>query len=374
MEQPSILFILVAFIVVLGPLVFFHELGHYGMARVFGVKCDVFSIGFGREILGWTDKRGMRWKVGWLPMGGYVRFAGDADAASRPNPSAVNPADPALFANKPVWQRFLVVLAGPVANFILAIAIFAAFFASVGMMQPPENVVGSVQQESGAAAAGLEEGDRILSVAGKTTDDFDAITRTVILRPGETVPLVLERDGSRRTVAVTIGEVQQEDVYGETHRIGRLGIGQTLGERRTLWPLEAIGEGVTRTIAMLDWIVDGLGRILFGNLSVKEIGGPIKMAQVTGQQAQLGWEAAVGFAALLSINLGFINLLPVPMLDGGHLLFYAIEAIRRKPVSDRAQEWAFRGGMALIAMLVLFTTLNDLSSIGVGERIGRLMG
>ena len=370
-EQPSIFFILIAFVVVLGPLVFFHELGHYGVARLFKVKCDVFSIGFGKEIFGWTDKRGMRWKVAMLPVGGYVKFAGDADATSRPGE---DDGDPTHFQNKPVWQRFLVVLAGPMANFLLAIAIFAAFFMAYGQPVESDQQFGTVVEGSTAEQIGIEPGDRILSIAGRATPDIDAIMRTVILRPGEEVAVRFERDGQIVERTGRIAAEQTEDRYGQVHTIGRIGLSAPIPDRERLGPFEAIGAGAARMWQMLDWIVDGLGRILFGNLSVKEIGGPIKMAQITGQQAQLGWESAVGFAALLSINLGFINLLPVPMLDGGHLLFYAIEAVRRRPVSLEVQEWAFRGGLALLGALILFTTLNDLSSVGVVDRIQRLIG
>ncbi|MCJ8189808.1 RIP metalloprotease RseP [Sphingomicrobium aestuariivivum] len=371
LEQPSLLFIILAFIAVLGPLVFFHELGHYGVARLFGIKSEAFSIGFGREILGWNDKRGTRWKIGWMPLGGYVRFAGDADAASRPEKGD---SDPDHFQNRPVWQRFLVVLAGPMANFLLAILIFAAFFMTIGTLRAPEAVVGGVQPGSPAAEIGLEEGDRILSVDGRETEDFNAITRIVLLRPGAEVPIRIERDGAVQELEVALAESVETDAYGQEHRIGRLGISQELGERETMGPLTALAAAVGRVWMILDWMVDGLAQIIFGTLSVDQLGGPVKMAQVSGQQAALGWEAAVGLAALISINLGFINLLPIPMLDGGHLLFYTIEAIRRRPVSEAAQEWAFRGGLALLAMFFLFVTLNDLASIGLVERIGRLIG
>ncbi|WP_322597074.1 RIP metalloprotease RseP [Sphingomicrobium arenosum] len=371
MEQPSLLFILVAFIAVLGPLVFFHELGHYGMARLFGIKAETFSIGFGREIFGWNDKRGTRWKVGWMPLGGYVKFAGDADVASRPEKGDL---DPDHFQNRPVGQRFLVVLAGPMANFLLAILIFAGFFLAIGTLKAPDAVIGGVEPDTPAAMAGLKVGDRILSIDGRDTEDFDAITRTVILRPGAKVPIKIERDGVVSVKQVTLAAHVEQDAYGQEHEIGRLGITQRFGERETMGPIEAFAAGTKRVWVLLGWMIDGLGQIIFGTLSVDQLGGPIKMAQVSGQQAALGWEAAIGLAALLSINLGFINLLPIPMLDGGHLMFYAIEAIRRRPVGDAAQEWAFRGGLALLAAFFLFVTLNDLQSIGLVERIGRLIG
>ncbi|MCM8556754.1 RIP metalloprotease RseP [Sphingomicrobium sediminis] len=368
-EQPSIPFIIFAFIAVLGPLVFFHELGHYGVARLFGIKSEAFSIGFGKEVLGWTDKRGTRWKVGWLPLGGYVRFAGDMDVSSRPAPEDQ---DPDHFQNRPVWQRFLVVLAGPMANFLLAIVIFAGFFLAVGDFQSTSRI-GTVEEGSAAAEAGLLPGDEITSIAGRDVETFDDIMRTVVIRPGEDVTIVFERDGETRTTQAEIDNYTETDRFGEEHRIGRLGVGGSM-QRVAIGPLAAIGKATSETWKLLNWIVDGIGRILFGNLSIEEMGGPIKMAQISGQQLQAGWFTFITFAALLSINLGFINLLPIPMLDGGHLLFYTIEAIRRKPVGEMAQEWAFRAGLVFLGGLMIFLTINDSRSIGLFERLGSLIG
>ena len=374
-DQPPLWFILIAFLLAIGPLVFFHELGHYWVARWFGVGAEQFSIGFGHEITGWTDKRGTRWKVGWLPLGGYVRFVGDMNPASQPDTSTE--VAPELrdisFHAKPWWQRFLIVLAGPVANFILAIAIFAAFFAVFGMPRTPA-LVGQVQPGSVAASIDLQPGDRIESIAGQEVGSFEDMRRVVSLRPGERVAIAYERGGQRHEVDARLGEQEVTDEFGQKFRIGLLGV---LGGERVLEDvpvLRIIPEATNYTFALTRSMIDGLVQIVTGRRSTKDLGGPLKMAQIAGQQASLGAFAFIQLIALFSINLGFINLLPVPMLDGGHLVFYAAEGIRRRPVSERAQDWAFRGGLALLLALLLFTTVNDLASFGLFERLGRLIG
>ena len=374
-DQPPLWFILIAFLLAIGPLVFFHELGHYWVARMFGVGAEQFSIGFGREIFGWTDKRGTRWKVGWLPLGGYVRFIGDMNPASQPDTTTeVSPELRGIsFHHKPWWQRFLIVLAGPVANFLLAIAIFAAFFAVFGMPRTPA-LVGQVQPGSVAAFIDLQPGDRIESIAGQDVESFEDMRRVVSLRPGERVTIVFERAGSRKEIEARLGEHVVTDEFGQKFRIGLLGV---LGGERVLEDvpvLRIIPEATTYTFALTRSMIDGLVQIVTGRRSTKDLGGPLKMAQIAGQQASLGAFAFFQLIALFSINLGFINLLPVPMLDGGHLVFYVAEGIRRRPVSERAQDWAFRSGLALLLALLLFTTVNDLASFGLFERLGRLIG
>ena len=374
LPQPPLWLILVAFICALGPLVFIHELGHYLVARWFKIRAEVFSIGFGREIFGWTDKLGTRWKVGWLPLGGYVKFVGDMNPASTPaDEEGIAPEDRAhAFQLRPVWQRFLVVLAGPVANFLTAIAIFAAFFMILGA--PQTNVVGQVQPGSGAARAGLAPGDRILSVANRSTANFDDIRSVVMLRPDRTVLVRFERGGEERTVPVTLGKDVITDPFGKSFERGLLGVFPSTTALRRLGPVEALPEAAAYTWRITVAMADGLGQIIAGERGTEDVGGPIKIAQIAGQQASLGWLPFVQLVALFSINLGFINLLPVPMLDGGHLAFYTVEAVRRRPLSPRATEWAFRGGLALILALVLFTTVNDLGSVGLVDRLHRLIG
>jgi regulator of sigma E protease len=370
--QPPIWFMVVAFLCALGPLIFFHELGHYWVARWFGVGAESFSIGFGREIGGWTDKRGTRWKIGWLPLGGYVRFVGDADAASRP-PGEERAEDPASFHGRPWWQRFLIVLAGPMANFLLAIVILSAFFMTYKAASTPPVVAGIVKG-SAAESVGLMPGDRIVEVAGQSVDTFEDIIGIVLIRPDAEVTLKYERAGKVRQADVRIGSDVRTDPFGQKAKVGLLGIGKPPTELRSLGPGAAVVAATDATFQTTRMIVVVVGQIITGNRSVKELGGPLKIAQAAGQQATLGLTDFIYLVALLSINLGFINLLPIPMLDGGHLLFYAAEGVSRRPVSERTQDWAFRGGLALLFALLIFTTVNDLDSFGLFERLGRLIG
>ena len=375
LDQPPLWFILIAFICAIGPLVFIHELGHYLVARWFGVGAEVFSIGFGREIAAWTDKRGTRWKVGWLPLGGYVRFVGDMNPASAPAADEDLPEEERSrsFHHKPVWQRFLIVLAGPAANFLLAILIFAAFFATLGMPRPP-NVIGQVQPGSVAERSGIQPGDRVDAIAGQEVSRFEDIQRIVAMRPGERVTIEIVRDGRELPLTVTLGVREQQDEFGQTFRLGLLGVMQGARVMERPGAHELIPEAARYTLALTRSMIDGVVQIVTGRRSTKDLGGPLKIAQIAGQQASLGAFEFIQLLALFSINLGFINLLPVPMLDGGHLVFYAVEAARRRPVSARAQEWAFRGGLALLLALLVFTTINDLDSFGLWDRLGRLIG
>jgi regulator of sigma E protease len=375
LAQPPLWFIIIAFLCAIGPLVLFHELGHYWVARWFGVGAEQFSIGFGREIAGWTDKRGTRWKIGWLPLGGYVRFIGDMNPTSQPGDAATVPPELAekSFHLRPWWQRFLVVLAGPVANFILAIAIFAAFFAAFGEPKTSSRV-SEVVPGGPAATAGILPGDRILSVANRETETFEDVYQAVTLRPGERVAIIVERNGERLNLNAQIGTRLEKDRFGQQFKVGRLEI---LGSERQYVPPSAINlipAATGYTFKITQWMIDGLWQILSGRRSVKDLGGPLKMAQIAGQQASLGPFEFIQLIALFSINLGFINLLPVPVLDGGHLVFYLAEAVRRRPVSERAQEWAFRSGLALLLALLIMVTVNDLASFGLFERLGRLIG
>jgi regulator of sigma E protease len=374
LPQPPLWLVLIAFVCALGPLVFFHEFGHYFVARLFGIPAETFSIGFGRELFGWTDRQGTRWKLAWLPLGGYVKFVGDMTPAS--NPADLESIPPELreraFQCRPVWQRFLVVLAGPAANFILAIAIFAAFFMTLGA--PRTNIVGAIVPDTPAAAAGLRPGDKILSVAGRGTPAFDDIRSIVMLRPNETVPIVFERGGAAHSIQVHLKSDTEADPFGEKFNRGLLGVYPTTGVLERLPVYQAVAEATRYTLSITRSMIDGLAQIVTGKRGTEDVGGPIKIAQIAGQQAALGALPFVQLLALFSINLGFINLLPVPMLDGGHLAFYAVEGIRRRPVSARALDWAFRGGLAVILALVVFTTINDLGSLGLWDRLQRLIG
>lgn len=375
LAQPPLWFILIAFICAIGPLVFIHEFGHYLVAKLFGVGAEVFSIGFGREIVGWTDRSGTRWKVGWLPLGGFVRFVGDENAASVPAAADYVPEElrARSFHHKPVWQRFLIVLAGPMANFLLAILIFAAFFATLGMPRTPSTIA-AIQPGGAAEAAGLRPGDRVTAIAGREMETFEDVFSMVVLRPGERVVVTVEREGRELMLPARIAVEEQRDRFGQRFRIGRLGIYS--GQHEFVRPPagELIPDAAAYTVSLTRSTIDGLWQIISGRRSIKDLGGPLRIAQIAGQQASLGAFEFIELLALLSINLGFINLLPVPILDGGHLLFYAVEAVRRRPVSLRVQDWAFRGGLALILALLLFTTVNDLDSFGLWDRLERLIG
>ena len=374
LPQPPLWLVLIAFVCALGPLVFFHELGHYLVARLFRIPAEVFSIGFGHEIAGWTDKQGTRWKVGWLPLGGYVRFVGDSGPAG--NPEELEKVPPELrdraFQTQAVWKRFLVVLAGPVANFVLAIIIFAAFFAILGA--PRTNIVGAIEPNTAAAVAGLRPGDKILEIANRPTPTFDDVRSVVMLRPNETVPIKVERAGRLEEIQVTLKAEVTTDPFGQKFKRGLLGVYPTTGVLERVPVTRAIPEACRYTFLITRSMIDGLGQVISGQRGTEDVGGPIKIAQIAGQQASLGALPFVQLLALFSINLGFINLLPVPMLDGGHLFFYAVEAVRRRPLSAQALDWAFRGGLAVILALVVFTTINDLGSLGLWDRLQRLIG
>ena len=369
LAQPPLWFVIIAFLCAIGPLVLFHELGHYWVARWFGVGAEQFSIGFGREVAGWTDKRGTRWKIGWLPLGGYVRFVGDMNPASQPDPGVELAAEARArsFHLKPWWQRFLIVLAGPAANFILAIAIFAAFFLAFGMPNTPP-VAGGIQAGSTAARIGLATGDRILSIAGQDTESFEDLRRIVSIRPNAEVVIRFEHDGDLRSAKARIGMEERKDEFGQRYPVGLLGVMPPERSFDRMSVVQAIPAAAVITAKITRSIVDVLGQIVTGERSVKELGGPIKIAKFSGEQLSLGASAFVSFAALISLNLAFINLLPIPALDGGHLAFYAAEAVRRKPVGARGQEMAFRAGVAMILALMLFVTVNDLLSLPIFGR------
>ena len=370
-ESPGWTFTVLAFLAVIGPLIFVHELGHYLVGRWFGVKADVFSLGFGRQILGWTDKQGTRWKVGWLPLGGYVKFAGDTNPASTPSREWLSlPAEERArtFQAKPLWQRFLIVAAGPATNFLFAILIFIGVFATFGYPTTPA-VVTAVVEDSPAATAGIRPGDRIVSISGKEIRYFSDLKDYVLLRPDAPVNLVVEREGRTLGFPMVTASVEMKDRFGNAARIGSLGVYSTALELEKLPLARLPGEAVRETADTVEAIVVSLGQLITGQRSVRELGGPLKIAQISGQQASLGWLPLFWLMAMISINLGFINLLPIPMLDGGHLLFYTIEGVRRKPLKPEAQEWAFKAGLAALLTLMIFVTLNDLVSFGVLDRL-----
>jgi regulator of sigma E protease len=377
LTAPGPIYTIVWFLLVIGPLIFIHELGHYFAGRLFGVKADTFSIGFGREITGWTDRRGTRWKVGWLPLGGYVKFKGDMNPASTPSDEwlSLPAAERAqTFQAKKVWQRFIIVAAGPVTNFLFAIVALMIIFATIGYPTTP-SIVGEVTAGSVAQRAGFQPGDRITAVDGGAITLFAELQTYVALRPDQAMHFSVDRAGRALAIDATPGAVVEQDRFGNGARIGRLGIqpsgARTFG-RLPFYQLPVAA--IDTTVDSVRTIVTALGQVISGRRSLKELGGPLKIAQVSGQQASLGWLPFFWLMVMISINLGFINLLPIPLLDGGHLLFYVVEGVRRKPLRPEAQEWAFRTGLAVLLALMVFVTFNDLASFGLFNGLGRLIG
>ena len=376
LESPGFLFTVLVFLLVLGPLVFVHEYGHYIVGRWCGVKADAFSIGFGRKIVGWTDKRGTEWKIGWLPLGGYVQFAGDRDPVSRPDGEWQGLPDVQrahTFPAQPVWKRAAIVAAGPFTNFLFAILILAGFAWISGVPTTPP-VAGTVLEGSAAEAAGMRSGDRIVSIDGRKMDVFTDIMMAVAHRPGEAMQVRIERNGAEHDVRLTPRLVKEKDRFGNDYERALIGIAPSELRFEKVSLAEAPVVAVRQTGQIIRQTFEVLGQLLTGNRSVKDLSGPLKIAKVSGEAATLGVASLIFLAALISINLGFINLLPLPMLDGGHLLFHAYEAIRRRPAPPRAQEWAFRFGFAAVVTLMLVVTFNDLASFGLWDRIARLIG
>lgn len=356
----------IPFLAVLTVIVFVHEMGHYLVARWNGVAIQAFSIGFGRELIGWNDKHGTRWRISAIPLGGYVRFAGDMNAASAPDVEAIANADPELaprlFANKNVWQRIAIVVAGPLANVILTFVILYSLLLGYGRYTIPP-VVGEVIAGSVAESAGIEAGDVIVSVDGYSVRGFEDFQRLVATSPDRAVTIVLER-GNRSEVLELVPEVVEvEDRFGNNQRIGRIGVSRNVADNDvTLYrpgPVEALGMTVEEVRFIVQRTAAFLGDFFVGKGDVEQLGGPVKVAKVSGEVATLGIVALINLMALLSLNIGIFNLLPVPMLDGGHLMYYLIEAVRGRPLSMRVQEAGFRFGFALVLALMVFTLFND---------------
>ncbi len=353
----------------LSVLVFFHELGHYAVARWCGVSVEAFSIGFGREIFGWNDRNGTRWRVAWLPLGGYVKFAGDENAASAPSHGGFDPDDPSIFHNKPLWQRAAVVAAGPVANFILAIVIFVGLFTILGQPYTPARV-DSVVADSAAAEAGLQPQDLIVEADGEGIDDFGDLRRIVALNLDRPLTLVVERDGQLLTMDLKPRIVEQDDGFGRMARIGLIGVrAKSDGAFREMGVGTALIEAVERVWETITGSLQALGDMVIGDRSVNELRGPIGIAHLSGEVAQFGLVSLINLAAFISISLGLINLFPIPMLDGGHLLFYAVEAVRGRPLGEKAQEIGFRIGLGLVVCLMVVATVNDVSQFGLFDMV-----
>jgi len=357
---------LVPFLVVLTVIVFVHEMGHFLVARWNGVAVHTFSIGFGRELFGWNDRHGTRWRLSAIPLGGYVRFVGDMNAASLPDMDSPMLKDPALaphlFVNKSVWQRIAVVAAGPLANILLTFLILYALLLGYGRYTVPA-VIGEVVPGSIAEAAGFETGDEIIAVDGYVVRGFEDFQRYVATSPAREVEIEFERAGGVQSLTLVPEPVEIEDRFGNSQRIGRIGVARDIAEDDVVLyrpgPVEAIGMTVEEIRFIVQRTGEFIGDFFVGRGDVEQLSGPVKVAKVSGEVATLGVIALINLMALLSLNIGIFNLLPVPMLDGGHLMYYLIEAVRGRPLSMRVQEIGFRFGFALVVALMVFTLFND---------------
>ncbi len=374
-------------------IVFIHEMGHFLAARSFGVKIDAFSIGFGPTLVSWRDRHDTVWRVAAVPLGGYVKFFGDASAASAPDRThlAALQADMAAehgrdaaegcFHFKPVWQRAVVVAAGPAANFVLSIVIFAGLALALGGQPQLGLTLEEVRAESPAAAAGLEPGDTVLAADARPLLTFQDLQQYVVVRGGETVVFTLERDGAQIDLPATLGRAEREGPLDRPVEVGYLGVtpvtAQSNWVRFPVGPFGAVREGVAQTWGVVETTGLYVARMVSGKESFDQLGGVPRIAAIAGDTAQKSYASSsagggplaglgavvvnlIHLAALLSVGVGLLNLLPVPVLDGGHLVYYAYEAVAGRPLGEATQEWGFRVGLALVLGLMLFVTLNDL--------------
>jgi regulator of sigma E protease len=362
--------VLLPFLFVLTVVVFIHELGHFLVARWCGVKVKAFSIGFGREIFGFYDKHGTRWRFAWIPLGGYVKFLDDENSASVPSKAALERMSEdersGAFQTKSLAARSAIVAAGPIANFILAIVIFAMTFTLVGV-QVTAPRVDELVPGGAAASAGFKPGDVIISIDGKAIETFADMQRIVSANADHELSFEVNRGGQIMTLRATPARREISDRFGNKLRVGVIGIRrnptQTEWEYKRYAPPEAVVMGVRETYFIISRTLSYLNDVIMGRESADQLGGPIRIAEVSGQVASVGFVPLLNLTAVLSVSIGLINLFPIPLLDGGHLLFYLIEAVRRKPLSERTQEIGFRIGLAVVLMLMMFATWNDLGIV-----------
>ncbi|HUK60428.1 MAG TPA: RIP metalloprotease RseP [Stellaceae bacterium] len=366
---------IVPFLIVLTVLVFVHELGHYLVARYNNVRVEVFSIGFGPELFGWFDRAGTRWKLSAVPLGGYVKMFGDADPMSMPGghlPAMTAAEREVSFHHKRLMQRTAVVAAGPLANFIFTLVVLSLLFATVGQPFTPADV-GRVQAGSAAEAAGIKAGDVIAAIDGEKIARFEDVQRLVRLNTGTAMHMVLRRDGNPVTITVTPRITKLTDRFGNEHTLGLLGIERSGVNYVRRNPADALWQSCVETSNLVTGTLEAVWQMVIGVRNTDELGGPVRIAQMSSEVWQGGAVALLWFMAVLSVNLGLINLFPIPVLDGGHLLFYAAEAIRGRPLGHRAQEYGFRLGLALVLTLMVFATWNDLVHLRIVEFIKGLI-
>jgi regulator of sigma E protease len=355
-----------AFLFVITLVVFFHELGHFLMARSFGVKVDIFSVGFGREIVGRTDSHGTRWRISWIPVGGYVKFAGDADAASTPDREAASrmtarEREGVLFF-KPLYQRALVSVAGPLANFILAIVLLTGLNLYTGhvVLAP---IIGDVVKGSAAEAAGIKPGDRVTAIDGTAISDFQQLPEIIAVSGGHLLTIDLVRAGKPLSLEVMPRIMRMPDSLGDMGNSVVIGVHPSATAswtRQTYGPVGAFGAACTETWGIMHTTIQGIGQMIRGYASPDQFRGPLGIAKMTRQVAVFGFLALLNLAAILSVSIGLANLFPIPLLDGGHLLYYGCEAVLGRPLGERAQDVGFRLGLVLVLGLMLLTTWNDL--------------
>jgi regulator of sigma E protease len=358
---------IIPFLFVLSLVVFFHELGHFLVARWCGVRVLVFSIGFGPEIVGFNDRHGTRWKISAIPLGGFVKFFGDENAASVPDSTrlAVMDADERAhsFMFQPVAKRAAIVVAGPLANFVLAIVIFAGVFILYGK-QTMSARVDSVQADSAAAEAGFKAGDVVVAINGRPIENFTEMQRIVGSSAGEMLAVTVDRDGSQLVLNTRPALKEVKDNFGNVQRVGILGISRSMAPEdlklHPVAPPQAVVLAVQETWSVIERTLGYIGGVIAGREAANQLGGPIRIAQMSGQVASFGFVPLIQLAAVLSVSIGLLNLFPIPLLDGGHLLFYLIEGVRGRPLSERAQEVGFRIGLAIVLMLMIFATFNDI--------------
>ncbi|NHK27710.1 RIP metalloprotease RseP [Parvularcula flava] len=409
---------LVSFVVLLSFIVFFHELGHFQTARWCGVKIDVFSIGFGKPLFSRKDKHGTEWRVAMLPLGGFVKFFGDAGPASDPSrkvqktdqvqeeqgddePKAMMTQFPAgsekarlaesltaeerrvCFHFKPLWQKALIVAAGPFANFVLAIVILTGLFMLAGEAPVHEAQVGAVRADTAAEEAGFQAGDRILEINGRKIASFQQMSNMVKLSSGEELEILVDRGGELLTLTATPQRTETTDAYGNKVRAGILGIDSDPEAYRMVryGPISSVKAAVGQVYEVLAVTVRFIGRIILGKEGIEQLGGPVKIAKYAGQSAMAGFSDGgemevslmrrlevsffnfLNMAAMISISVGFLNLLPVPVLDGGHLVFYGYEAIAGRPVSEAVQAVSFKIGIVILLSLMVFVSWNDVTQL-----------